>query len=349
MTVNNISETKNQHFIPRFLLKNFSWCINPSQKKKRQKFKIFFTTLSNPGQKKDINRIACADYFYEEEMLGDVEIEKQLSERENRYARSLNIVLDRSVIEKSQYQIISNFIFNLTWRTENNRVLMTSIMQNGFEGVAIDMMSDRKEIAKLQNKAFDDYVYKHGVNADRNQKAKFMQQASPILTADMKERMNNLLENELPSLMKNFASDTQSKLVTKDNFVSHPIMSKVIWEMRTVELPLILGDVGPIGFCNESGACGPLFWMVASTNIDYIYLPITPYKYLIGSSSGVDLDNFSSSHTVDSLNTLSAQQSYAFYVSNEENVSNQYSSFLGSTHSNYQSDWSLQSLRALMN
>ena len=297
---------------------------------------------------RDINKIACADYFYEKEIQGDVEVEKQISVNESKYARSLRIVLDNRGVEKSQFAIISGFVFNLSWRTENNRVLMTSIMKNGFETVAEEMMGDKLKISRLQNKAFDEYFDKHDINIDRNDKARFMARAKPKLTKDMRAKMDHLLENHLPGLMQQFSSGTQSKLVTNNDISKHPVMSQMRWELCSVDSELILGDGGPIGFCENAEESGPLFWMIASMDVSHVFLPLSSNSYLLGSRSGNRKNIFSNKYSVDILNKVSAEQSYNFYITKCSETADLYADVIGSTHWKYQDDWSIQSLKSSM-
>jgi hypothetical protein len=341
----NISQTKNQHFIPRFLIRNFAWCINPEdKKKKRHKYKTNFFPEKGLAESKNINNIASDDYFYEWELKGEVEIEEELSKVENRYAATLSLILNRMEIQKSQFQSLSNFVFNLSWRTENNRALMNEFLKNSFEEMAQETMEDSYEMSKINKDAANNALGELNINVDRNVKARAMVVHKLFVEPEVEKQMAIFIKEELPSRMGELTADTQAKLVIKNDLSAHDVMSRVTWNVFEADTELILGDGGPIAYDAKADVWGPLFWMLMQNKVDLILLPISPKKFLLGTPTKQDLKRMHEQISGDKINTLQARQCYKFFVCQNLEIGNAYLSLIGATHVMYTKDWSLDSL-----
>lgn len=159
--------TKKQHYVPRFLLKNFSddqeaaWCL------KKSNLKVFKTNIRN---------ICCKSYLYEtrwehpvsnKEFVLSNDIEKRFSEKEKDYADLLRRIIEicknkenqnALIFTSSEKEKMASFVSNLFCR---NPKTMECYMQEIPNEEEIDEIQIFKDI--LQKLGIDDFspFYEH--------------------------------------------------------------------------------------------------------------------------------------------------------------------------------------------
>lgn len=174
-----MNKVKNQHFVPRFYLRNFA--------NRRNQIYVFDKTTSI-SFKTAIENIAQHKYFYDIEELdnltGHQTVEKILSKIEHQASISLNKLIDHisnntiKLFSRSDRFVIAQYIYIQLFRTNESRIITDQIS---------------KEFSRqLSHLSFDDnFIEANQLNHETFDSKLF--QAENILTANDSTRVSELL------------------------------------------------------------------------------------------------------------------------------------------------------------
>ena len=300
--------TINQHYIPRFLLRGFSSCINPEEKRKHRKF--YSHIGKSDGNVLWLNNcdIAAEEYFYETDSHEQNATEKALSKSESNYAKTIYAILKEKKVHKSQWPKLSTLFLQLSFRTKHSLYQMSGLIEHSLSN-AFNQAKSPGNKANIKNmaaiKLFSD---KYNRQPTSNELQKLNAQLEQGYIEAMKATTN---------LMRNFNGQGMVKNTTSKAFIDWRTeqknrYSRYQWSLHKVDGELILGDVCTMAYEASSDTYVPALFASAK-DTGHVLLPIS-HEMLILGQDPLLTQNACLSETIK-INKNSAELSREFVIS----------------------------------
>jgi hypothetical protein len=338
--------TVNQHYIPRLLLRRFSKCENPEAKSKRRVYKAFEVRNSSV-EEKDIRDIAAEDYFFERDIVDGYSVELALGVKEDRYGKLLEKIESQQTVQRSQGNLITDLVSNLSFRTENHRIEMSRLLADTISWAREEAIADRPFYKKVERKALDllAHEYGRGLGREKMAQARFLCRNSIEFKEKLAKAIDLLPEvtklAELKFIAESYevAQKAQCSFIAEKGLMLNQALSSIKWHIEQFDDSMILGDVGPISYCAEEMAYMPLMWALMRNSINHVVLPISKSTVLIGKTLSCSQELLEQQITSLIVNSASASLSHSFFVAESREVGTVFSAHIGSMNGNYNSKW----------
>jgi len=339
-------QTINQHYIPRLLLRRFSRCENPEVKSKRRVYKALEVGRKT-AEEKNIVEIAAEEYFFEKDIVNGFSVEEELKIKENRYGRLLDTILNSRQTHRSQNILITDLVSNLSFRTENNRLEMAKLLADSISWARTQVTADKLFIKQVEREALDAVVKELGRGMEREKlaKARFGMKNSRVFKHELARRIealpmvSKLVEEKFASESYGIAQKTQCSLISEKELTRNATLGSIEWSLKHFDTSLLLGDLGPICFCQKEQAYMPLMWALVRRSVNHLVLPISNSAVLIGRAKDHDDELLIQQTDASTINSASASLSYNFFVTDEVELASLYANQVGSMNENYNSKW----------
>jgi hypothetical protein len=287
-----MTETKNQHYIPRLLLRRFA------SRSKRDEFFIWCFRKGQPPYEANVNGIAAERYFYGKST--ETPIESEMGNRETLYAELLREIASTETITSNQAFQLSDFIAHLMIRTRHLRTGMSQTFEHLFRDVFQQAATHPKTEALISRAIeFQADIKKESLNkqerALREQALKKLMLQELDIDSKIKEIPTMAKQAQVAALEKRHPERTRQLIDLK-------------WSVINTD-HLILGDVGLIAYDEENRQFKPGSTFNPESQ-EYLFLPISPNALIAGSRADhqLKLDE-------NRINLASARLSENFFVS----------------------------------
>jgi Protein of unknown function (DUF4238) len=288
-------ETKNQHYLPRFLLNRFA-----SRSKGEEYFTWCFHKGRNPYEP-NTKGIAAERFFYGKST--ETSIEAELGIREDDYSTLLREVSSTGNIKADQALKLAELIANLLIRTRHLRIGFSQSFEHLTRDVIQTALQDpriKRLISVAANVAFPS-------NQESTNREKYV--------LDELHKAINLESHikKLPDLAK------KAQVSALEN--RHPQrtgqLAGLIWKVDQRQ-HLILGDIGLIVYDKTRERFKPGTTFDHEGN-EYLLLPIDPSTLLVGSTNS---DPFKIDD--ERINVASSTLSEKFFISSTKSIKESY-------------------------
>lgn len=270
-------DTINQHYIPRFLLRGFSSCINPEEKKKRRKF---YSHVGRPDGNilwLDNYDIAAEEYFYETDSHEHNATEKALSKSESNYAKTIYAILKEGRVHKSQWPKLSTLFLQLSFRTKHSLYQMSGLIEHTLSN-SFDQAKAPGNKEKIINMATTKLFLD---NFNRQPTSNELHKMSALLEQEYIEAMKYTTGRMRNFNGQDMVKNTTSKILLDWRTEQKNRYSGYQWTAHKVDSELILGDVCTMAFEASSNSYVPALF-TSGKNTGHVLLPISHEMLLIG-------------------------------------------------------------------
>lgn len=309
------TKPKKQHYIPKFLLKNFSEPANPRKEKPVYRVQLYRKGEAAPI-KQNINKVFIKHKMHVQDE--DYGLEHAFASMESRFAGRLQQVTANGYLDDEDLEDVVQLIANLIIRTLPVREQITNALHEltnqiheKFNNTTSDEFADatRQLRPRLMKEEIDKKIKEDMPDANRKTRRKTKKKFRRKLKREIK---HNMTKGELDQIHSNFKQHVQSTVQEALNSETVPVTSKsahisaliklnkdgalegrlieilraMIWELAAFDnTELILPDTGPTIYCQASGNWG-FGLSLSADEYDIVALPISPKLALIGRSSG---------------------------------------------------------------
>ena len=268
---------QNQHYIPRFILKGFSECINPNAKKKDKKFYTYKLAKEGFISHENIEEIASEKFFYEKYDLDLNLIENIFSNLEQNHSKTLLKIIDEKKLHKSQWGNISTLFLLLSVRTKNFKIKIVEEFETIRDEYlkTVDLKSEFKR--QLRESLLEEI---------NSQSTRSLGTHELIKLRDLTNLLVNQKMPELESFVKNFDVTKQLRngllnAISKINQLDGMKYDNYHWEINHTDQELILGDFCTMAYCRDDN-CYNLAIIPDADKVDHVLMPVTSKMVIYG-------------------------------------------------------------------
>ena len=295
----------NSHYLPQLLLKGFSF---------RQRGHEFYVHVYRKGClpfSSNTKGVGAEGNFY-----GNENIEHTLSGAETQFA-ALSRHLCEGHCESSYKALIDRFVAHSLIRTRAFRdgvhAIGATVLSEGFQEF-LNPEYTPQLLAKLVEDAMLEPDVRNLLTAAPADARPLIEGAmrKMLLHSDMHEKLRQMILPALDTI--DTAASVQSaqrQVLESDQHLEKRIrdLRKIVWTVETYEAhSLILGDIGPLVWGNESDEWGQIFHGIPQR----IWFPLSDRSLLVGETS-----ISTTKPDYEEVNTLSAENSLEFFVASQ--------------------------------